>query len=340
VNFTRKAESISVSGLQALSASLFTGPGKTDVIADGNVAVFGPGYTDKFDRNDALKITNSGENFGLKSGDKLLSIEARAPLTASDTLYYHLTQLARRTYQLRFAPVNLQSTGLQAFLVDDFLKTETPVSLSDSSFVDITITSNPASSAANRFMVVFRQMHALPLTITLVSVSQNNHENIIHWNVENENGIQQYEVERSRDGHHFDKIAVVNPSNNGVANYTSTDDDLSSGTFYYRIKSISVDGKIIYSRVLMVKNSLLHAGISVYPNPVKNDLIHLQFSNQPPGVYKITLYNSLGQALLSKEILHTEGDSEHEVNCNNLPKGIYQLQVTNGIDNQVIKIFK
>jgi hypothetical protein len=90
----------------------------------------------------------------------------------------------------------------------------------------------------------------------------------------------------------------------------------------------------------MVKNSLLHAGISVYPNPVKNDLIHLQFSNQPPGVYKITLYNSLGQALLSKEILHTEGDSEHEVNCNNLPKGIYQLQVTNGIDNQVIKIFK
>ena len=76
VNFTRKAENIPPTQLQALSASLFTGTDKSDGIADGNVAVFGETYSDKFDRNDALKIANSGENFGLKAGDKLLSIEA------------------------------------------------------------------------------------------------------------------------------------------------------------------------------------------------------------------------------------------------------------------------
>jgi len=326
VNFTRKAENISTQ-LHALSASLFTGPDKSDVMADGNVAVFGEKYNDKFDRNDALKITNSGENFGLKAGNKLLSIEARGPLTASDTLYYDITHLARRTYQLRFAPVNLQSTGLHAFLIDAFLKTEAPVSLADSSFINIAVTSNTASAASDRFKVVFRQMNLLPVTITSVYAKEKDAENLIGWNVANENGIRQYEVEKSKDGSQFSQIAIAAACSAAKGSYSATDNNASSGTNYYRIKIVSMDGKASYSSVVKIINESKPGAISVYPNPITDNVIHLQFHQQPAGRYQIKLYSAGGQVLLSKGIHHTEGSSSENIKCENLPKGMYQLMI-------------
>jgi hypothetical protein len=279
------------------------------------------------DGHDALKILNSGENFGVKRAGKILAIEAKAPLTSTDTIFYNMSNLARRTYQLRFAPENLQSTGLQAFLIDNFLKTETLVSLSDSSFVDISVTSNAASSAANRFMMVFRQMASLPVTVTSVTAIAKNSGNQIEWKVENENDIQQYDVEKSTDGTHFFQIAVVNAKNTGTGNYNSTDVNIASGTNYYRIKVVNVDGKISYTQVVKVVNGKITSSISVYPNPIKDAIVHLQLNNQPPGIYKIKLYNSMGQMLISKNIAHAGGSSEENINCINLPKGIYQLKV-------------
>ncbi len=286
-----------------------------------------------------LKIANSGENFGIKSNGKLLSIEARAPVSDADTLYYNMSNLAKRTYQLRFAPQNMESTGLQAFLIDNFLNTETPVSLTDSSFINITVTSNAASAAAGRFELVFRQMAALPVTVKSVTAVHKNSDNIIEWNVENENGIQQYEVEKSTDGNHFSQMSIVNAKNSGTGNYIATDTDVTAGTYYYRIKIVSVDGEISYTQIVKVTTAKVTGEISVFPNPIKDGVIHLELNNQPSGIYKIKLHNSVGQVLLSKNITHTEGSSKESINCENLPKGIYQLEVNKPDGNETgIKI--
>ena len=174
-------------------------------------------------------------------------LKHRGPLTVGDTLYYNITHLARRTYQLRFAPLNLQSIGLHAFLLDAFLKTETPISLSDSSFINISVTSITASAASDRFKVVFRQMKALPVTITFISAKAKEAGNLIGWNVANENGIRQYEVEKSKDGNQFSQIAIAAACNTTKGSYSATDNNASSGTNYYRIKIISMDGKASYS---------------------------------------------------------------------------------------------
>ncbi len=254
-NVARVAGGSSVNNNSYLRASLFTGPGQNDIIADGNSVVFSRSFSNGVDGNDALKILNSGENFGVKRAGKILSIEAKAPVTSADTIFYNMSNLAKRTYQLRFAPQNMESTGLQAFLIDNFLNTETPVSLTDSSFINITVTSNAASAAAGRFELVFRQMAALPVTVKSVTAVHKNSDNIVEWNVENENGIQQYEVEKSTDGNHFSQMAVVNAKNSGTGNYIATDRDVTAGTYYYRIKIVSVDGKISYTQTVKVISS-------------------------------------------------------------------------------------
>ena len=155
-NFARyQGQESTVSQRQYLRASLFTGP--DGIIADGNVVAFDKSFSDTLDGKDAIKIANSGENFGIKRAGKILSIEAKSPVNSNDTIYFNMSNLKQQTYQLRFAPGNMKNSGLEAFLIDQFLNTSTPVNLSDSGSVNIAITGDPASAAADRFKIVFMQ---------------------------------------------------------------------------------------------------------------------------------------------------------------------------------------
>jgi hypothetical protein len=305
--------------------SLYTG----NTIADGNTVAFDRSFSDNVDGNDALKLTNGGENFGLKRDGKLLAIEARSPAVVTDTLYYYMTNLQQQTYQLRFAPVNMVASGLQAFLVDNFLNTSTPVSLSDSSFINITVTSNPASSASGRFDVVFRTLSITPVTFTSISAVQKSADIEVDWSVENESGIQQYEVEESGDGNQFTQVATVAPQNNGSGNYSWLDLNVIPGYHYYRIRSVGKDGQVQYTQIVKVLIGKMDASFSVYPNPIVNGNIHLAFNNEPAGVYRVRLMNSLGQLIVLKVINHGGGNSMEEITPGQtLAKGIYQLEIT------------
>jgi len=262
-------------------------------------------------------------------------------LSAGDTIFYNLTNLSKTTYKLIFAPENMEATGLQGILTDKYLKTETAVSLSDSTIIEVAITSNAGSSAADRFKLVFRQMAALPVSITSVTAIAKNADNIISWTVANESGIRQYEVEKSKDGSQFSQIAVTEAANTVKGNYSITDKNISSGTNYYRIKIVSADGKASYSSVVKVSNESKPGTITVYPNPITGNVIHLELHNQSTGNYQIKLYNAGGQVLFSKGIQHAEGSSGEDIKCDNLPKGVYRLMInTPEGKTEIIQVIK
>ena len=328
-NVSREAGIVPSASRQFFGVSLFTGTNAASNIADGNMVAFDKGFSDNVDGDDALKITNGGENFGLKRNGKSLAIEARAPLAVTDTIFYNMSNLLQQAYQLRFAPVNMQSAGLQAYLIDKFLNTTTPVSLTDSSFVNISVTSNATSSAADRFEVVFRTLSAMPVTFTSITAVQKNADIEVDWKVENESGIQQYEVEESGDGNQFVKVATVAPQNNGTGNYSWLDLNVTTGYHYYRVRSVGKDGQVQYTQIVKVLIGKQNASISVYPNPIVNGNIHLQFNNQPAGTYGIRLLNSLGQVIILKIVNHGGGNAMEEITPGHkLATGIYQLEIT------------
>lgn len=308
-------------------------------MADGNVVAFDKTYRNNIDGNDAVKIVNSGENFAVKREGKLLTIEAKSPLSENDTIFYNLTNLSKTTYKLIFASENMAATGLQGILIDKYLKTETPVSLRDSTVIEVTINTNAASSAADRFKMAFRQMTALPVNITSITAINKEEKNIIHWSVENESGIRQYEVEKSTDGNQFSQMAVVNPNNTERGDYISEDANVNAVTNYYRISIVSKDGKVSYSPVVKVNIGKIIAAMEVAPNPILNRTIHLVFRNEPPGKYTISLSNQLGQVILSKTILHTPESASESISANSICKGIYDLLIVKPDGNkEAVKI--
>ena len=106
---------------------------------------------------------NGGENFGINRNDSILAVEARNRVMKQDTIFYHLQNLKKLPYQLRFAPVNMRREGLHAYLIDRFNNSSTEVSMTDSSFISFTITEDIRSQAADRFILVFKKQRQGPV---------------------------------------------------------------------------------------------------------------------------------------------------------------------------------
>src|SRR5690606_25560176 len=93
----------------------------------------------------------------------------------------------------------------------------------------------------------------------------------------------------------------------------------SSGTYFYRIKSIDIDGKETFSDV---KSILYGDGTSlmkVGPNPFKNSLTVTNLSN----VSRIDLIDLNGRIVLTKMV---ENDKTITLETSQLPAGMYQLK--------------
>lgn len=82
------------------------------------------------------------------------------------------------------------------------------------------------------------------------------------------------------------------------------DENAVTGTNFYRIKVIEKSGAIKYSNVVRVNIAEVKGSLTVFPNPIKDNLIKVQFSNMEKGRYSIVLYNTLGQRLYSSTIDH------------------------------------
>ena len=311
---------------------LATSSGK---IADGNAVVFNIKYQNRLDVNDARKISNTGENFGLRLDGVILAIEARAPVTVGDTIYFDLRNVSLQPYQFQFNPENMQDEALTAYLLDNYSKTKTQVSLAAPTTVNFTINSDAASYAPDRFMVVFKQASlasvasVLPVTFVSIKAVQKDEDIVVNWNVANENNLLQYDVEKSTDGSHFEKVATVAANNNGSANYQWIDKNASSGYNYYRVASVDKDKKTSYSTMVNVLMPNLKPNISIYPNPITDGIIHVQLVNQPQGRYSFRLLNPLGQVLVSKQSEFAGGNGSENIQWNyNLAHGVYQLETT------------
>ncbi|MEO8769744.1 MAG: T9SS type A sorting domain-containing protein [Ferruginibacter sp.] len=305
-----------------------------DNMYDGNVVAFNPGYSNSFDADDALKLDNATENFGIIRNGRTLALEAMKNVIASDTIFYHFTNLKTHAYQLRFVPENMDGSGLLAYLVDKFTGLTTVVNLSGNTEVNFSVTSDAASAASDRFYLVFNQPVIVPVTYIEISATRNSDAGItVNWNVENETGIDHYEVERGADGQNLASIETAGASSNngGNARYNYIDSRPLKGDNFYRIRSVGMNGNIKYSAIVKVRDVKEVPAISIYPNPVVDKIMNITFTGQPAGNYNIQLSNKLGQVVYKTnvEIANSSTTTTRSVNLGNeISSGIYQVVIS------------
>lgn len=109
-------------------------------------------------------------------------------------------------------------------------------------------------------------------------------------------------IERSVNSTSFTEVSrVANNSNNSQQKYTYRDERISAPEVYYRIKGISKQGESTYSKIVKLKNTGRQE-IRVFPNPVTNFTINVEFLTKVSGNVEITIYGMRGEKLYYNQV--------------------------------------
>ena len=126
---------------------------------------FGKDYAVAVDNDDSTKFTNPDENMSFVRNGKLLSIDACPLPAANETVYLNMSNLLSKNYVLQIDGANFgaDAANLEAWLVDNYTNTRTAIDKAGSIKVNYAIDQNPASAAANRFAIEFKNKMSLNL---------------------------------------------------------------------------------------------------------------------------------------------------------------------------------
>lgn len=280
----------------------------TRSIMDGASVSFDAAFNDIVDGQDSKKASTftSRERVSILRDAVSLAIERRKTM---DTVALNIVRINTADHILEITSSNFDG-GIQAYLTDKHLNTETPLIANGTLTYDF-LTTGVEANDLNRFSIVFRPIIVVPVKYTTVKAFEKTNQIAVEWKVENEVNTQKYIIEKSKDGVNFASVATLAAlsSSGATASYSWLDVNPINGDNYYRIVSISAAGSTIgsYSQVVKVKIGKTLSTISVYPNPIVDGNIGLQLINIPKGTYSVRVLNSLGQLILNKNIQHFGG---------------------------------
>lgn len=160
----------------------------------------------------------------------------------------------------------------------------------------------------------------------------------VEWVTASEYQNDLFEIQKSVDGKKWIVIGKVNSkAENGNSNesisYDYTDRNISDNRImYYRLKQIDFDGKFEYSDQIAVSNALNKDLISLFPNPVKNE-VNLHITSQKDQLVNIKIIDLSGKEYYSeRELLVNHGTGKLSFDVSELKQGIYLLTI--GKDNE------
>lgn len=162
----------------------------------------------------------------------------------------------------------------------------------------------------------------LPLTFLGIEASLlSDGSRKIDWQVAAELQLKDYTIERSPDGQQFTGIGTVEAT--GAAAYTYTDVQAVAGKkLYYRVSGNDLDGKATYSRIATVQSGTAGGGISLMPNPVKDQLM-VSFGSGMDGRYTLDLLSVDGRRVYHTD-LQVSGNQVFTIaRPANLARGMY-----------------
>lgn len=157
----------------------------------------------------------------------------------------------------------------------------------------------------------------------------------LNWETITEQNTSHFEIERSSDGSSFNAVGQVTARGNSADKqyYSFTDPQPATGTNFYRLKMIDLDGTFTYSRVIAVKNDNDLLTLQLFPNPV-SDVLQVQLPASKKESAKIMILDAAGKQHYVQTLLLNEGINAVSVPVTQLAKGAYYFIAENSGERQ------
>jgi uncharacterized protein (DUF1501 family) len=142
----------------------------------------------------------------------------------------------------------------------------------------------------------------VPLTGMELFARWDNEHAILDFDVLENDSYDRFIIERSVNGIDFTLVdTVVNTTNNSKQKYSFKDNRINASVVYYRIKGISKQGEVSYSKIATLKNGNKQE-VRIYPNPVTNRTINVEFFENVNEDVQITIFGAIGEKLYSNQV--------------------------------------
>jgi hypothetical protein len=154
------------------------------------------------------------------------------------------------------------------------------------------------------------------------SVQQGAQGHTLNWQVSDNEGIDAFELESSRDGGSFTRTQQVQATIvSGTAWYSH---NVTGNYPFWRIKMTRKEGGVSYSPVLsLTKES--GAPPRLLGNPVQQGRLRIQYYSPQQAVLQVRLLDVHGKPALQQSLTLQPGDQQLQLATGHLPKGLYFL---------------
>jgi uncharacterized protein (DUF1501 family) len=172
---------------------------------------------------------------------------------------------------------------------------------------------------------LFENTTVLPVELLYFRGYAEAERSLLQWSTASELNNYKFEIERSRDAIHFEKIGqrIGAGTVDEPQYYQFTDSQPRQGVNYYRLRQIDFDGTEEFSNIISIYFEAT-ASILLYPNPARHELIIQVQDNRKDGYVQI--FNAFGQLVIEKSLLR--GTERMELNISALPNGNYFARIT------------
>jgi len=169
-----------------------------------------------------------------------------------------------------------------------------------------------------------------------------NKKNSLKWYSSNEQNLIHYEIEKSEDGQHFEKIGSIFPWNRtSTSFYDFTDMAACSTPAYYRLKMIGKGELFRYSKTILLGNTATGFTVNSISNPIQHK-VSVDYMAPYNGEVLIHLFDSYGKLVSGTTQKATKGFNKATMEgLHQLAAGIYTINVTfenMRISKRVVKV--
>lgn len=161
--------------------------------------------------------------------------------------------------------------------------------------------------------------------------------NQLYWSTASETNNSHFLIERSKDGMNFETIGNVagQTNSNHQQNYEFTDVITAEKTYYYRLKTVDIDGKATHSHVIELTRQTADFTVVLSPNPVKEELTIQYDSNTENELILLEIFDITGKRILQKEVQNTA-----KIDTRQWTQGIYFIKATQNEETYIQRILK
>ena len=176
-----------------------------------------------------------------------------------------------------------------------------------------------------------------PLPVEIISFEGqcNNNLTQIEFIVASQVNNEFFTVERSTNLMDWEEVGYFDGggTTNELITYNWSDETPIYGTKYYRISQTDINGEVRYFNPIAVEcEHEMDLDITLYPNPASDKIsIDLNFDYFPSEDTYLNIKSIRGEIIKSVPLHLNRGFNIIEIDCQNLPKGIYIIMI-NGLD--------